>query len=174
MSYKYAESLYFKTIFYSIRIHSEKNSCCKTEKYCVGWVPRNYKILFLRSKFIIFREKITKMLTRESSRIFTNSPFIWFPRFPKNDHSNNGYFHEKLEKSYIRWIRRNPRILPSKLLVVIMFVIFPKKSNLRLKLNILKFLGIQPSDNFCVWETKILQCNLWWYFGREWWQKWLG
>ena len=48
-----------------------------------------------------------------NSRIWTYSPYIWFSRFCKNGHSDNGYFPEKFLITYIGWIRKNPGIHPS-------------------------------------------------------------
>ena len=39
--------------------------------------------------------KITKMITRVTSPISTNSPQYEFRDFLENDHSENGYFREK-------------------------------------------------------------------------------
>ena len=89
----------------------------------VGWIPRNFKISILICHFC---RKIINMITRVNSRIvFELTSFI-------------RYFHEKFEKSYIRWTRKYPRIQPSYYLSD-----FPENDNLGLKMKILKFLGIE-------------------------------
>ena len=77
----------------------------------VGWSPRNFKIFFFKPCH--FWRKITKMITRLNSRIFTNAPYIWFPLFSWKWPFGNGFFREKFKNSYIGRIRKHPRIHPS-------------------------------------------------------------
>ena len=88
----------------------------------IGWIPRNLKISN-SSRNWHFWLKITFMITRVNSRIFTNSPYFWISLFSWNGHFDNYCFRGKLKKSYIAWIRQNLEIT-----LVIMNVIFNQKS----------------------------------------------
>ena len=52
----------------------------------LGWIPRNLKTFIFKRKSP-FLLKITKMITRVISRIFTNSLHKLFSRFLENDHN---------------------------------------------------------------------------------------
>ena len=82
------------------------------------------------------------MLTRVNFRIFANSAYIWFSRFSWNGHSKNDYFHEKNLKNI-----SGEFVKIEEFTLVIIFVIFHQKWKLRLKMEVLKFLGIHPKLN---------------------------
>ena len=47
----------------------------------IGWIPRDFQIFIFKPNFLFLREKVTKMITRVNSRIFSDSSYIWFSRF---------------------------------------------------------------------------------------------
>ena len=75
-------------------------------KLPLGWFLRNLKTFIFerKSSFLL---KITKIITRVISMVFTNPPYIWFSRFLENGYFENDYFCSKFEKSYIEWMRKN-------------------------------------------------------------------
>ena len=81
-----------------------------------------FQNFYFQAKIVIFLMKITKKRTMVNSRIFTNTPKYDSHDFPENGHLDNGDFCEKFQKSYIGWIRKNPRIHPTY-----HFSIFPSK-----------------------------------------------
>ena len=94
---------------------------------------------------IIFRLNLEKYIKKSQIWWLRWIPGFWrihpIYEFPENSQSDNCYFREKFQKSYVEWIRQNPRIRPSY-----SFCDFSSKNvNLGLKLDILKFLGIQPT-----------------------------
>ena len=90
-----------------------------------------------------FWGKITKIIARVNSRILKNSPYIWFfVNFPRKQPLSEWPFSAISRKSYIGYIRENPGIHP-----YYHFCDLPSKNDkLRLKINIMKFLGIQPDN----------------------------
>ena len=76
----------------------------------MGWSLRIFKIVIfaLRLKALVnlnchFWEKITRTITRVTSRILTNSPYTWLSRF----FSDDGYFRENPWNSHRGRIREN-------------------------------------------------------------------
>ena len=89
----------------------------------VSWIPRNLKIF-------IFKPKI-----RVNSWIWTNSPYIWSLLVFWDRPFWVDFFCEKFWKSFMRWIRENPRIHRSFDFCDFSF----KNSNLGLKLKFWDF-----------------------------------
>ena len=83
--------------------------------FWLGWIPRNFKT-FTFSPNCHFWGKITRMITRVDSRIFTYSPYTWFfCIFHENSHYPNGHLQENSENHiyiYVGLIRKNPGINP--------------------------------------------------------------
>ena len=104
----------------------------RDEFRCFSIVSPNseiFKIVIFKSK-LCFWGKMSKIITRMNSWIFTNSHYLWFLKFSW-----------KSRKSYTGWIRKNPRINP-----ILSFSL--QIDILGLKIKVWYFLGIQPKHCF--------------------------
>ena len=82
---------------------------------------QNFQNFLFEAQIVIFVQKGWPGWITGFLRIHPKYDFRYFPEI---DHSDNGYFRGKFQKSYMGWLRKIPRII---------FVIFPQNDNLGLK-----------------------------------------
>ena len=80
----------------------------------LGSIPTNFKILVLNPNLSFLLENHRNDNKGEFPDFNESTLYMTFKIF-ENGHFDNGYFCEKFQKSYIGWIRKNPRIHPSYL-----------------------------------------------------------